>query len=794
MGRRVRGRGLGTVVALTLLLVAPALALAPRAEARTARSTTVTSGSLVATVTHDPFSITVADHGVVVLRTAGAGTVPVGDRGPLSFAVGARAGAQLPLAGYGLFVEAPLVWFHATRAEPRRDGSFLVRTTDPTRTFDLRLRTPSEGVLEVAATLSNPTGVLVTGSSFLNDGGQRFLGFGERSDRVDQTGQTVEQWNEEGPFSAGRFRPLTDPVLGETWQGPPPIGPSSNFTMPWMVSSRGYGFLLDSTWLNRFDLESPGQWRVETAEPALRWRVYAGPTPAEVLRRVTADPIVGRQPPAAKWFFGPWYQPTGDGAFRDSLIKAWRTPRSQGGYDVPVTVAQTYTHYLPCGAQAGGRSEDRERANAAKYHSWGYRVTTYVNSFVCRDHPDGAYATGEAHGWFVKAAAGITYPLPYLAYLDSSSAVVDFTAPGASRWWQSLIAEALDDGYDGWMEDFGEFVPPDAVLADGRSGLAGHNDYCTAYHRASHELTWPRKGSDFAQFVRCGYTGTGPVARIVWGGDPTEDDSEADGLAGAVNQGLSMGLSGIGYWGSDIGGFHSLFTEHRTSPELLVRWLEVGALSPIMRTQAEGYPVPVLQDADVRAEVWSPEVLPHWRALAQLHTQLFPYLWAASQEYQRTGMPIMRHLSLAFPDEDVAWGRGDRRSVAAARFEYLFGPDLLAAPVVDMGATGRDVWLPPGRWVDFWDGARYDPATGSYDADPTQTVITVPAGGRVVHVASPLGRTPLFVRAGTCLPLLPADVDTLDDRVDPAHAAQVTTLSEGIDRVRRLPFGTTCRP
>ena len=343
-------------------------------------------------------------------------------------------------------------------------------------------------------------------------------------------------------------------------------------------------------------------------------------------------------------------------------------------------------------------------------------MTTYVNSFVCQDHPDGAYAKGEANGWFVKTPLGTTYPLPYLAYLDSPSALVDFSAPGAGAWWGSIVSEAIDDGYDGWMEDFGEYVAPEAVTADGRTGLASHNDYCTQYHRASHELTWPRKGPDFAQFVRCGYTGTGPVARIVWGGDPTEDDSEADGLAAAVNQGLSMGLSGIGYWGSDIGGFHSLFTEGRTSTELLIRWLEVGAFSPIMRTQAEGYPLPVVQDGAERAEVWSPEVLPHWRALARLRTQLYPYLWDASLEYQRTGTPMMRHLALAYPDEPAAWGRGDRRAAAAARFEYLLGDDLLVAPVVDMGATGRDVWLPPGEWVDFWDAVTYDPVSGSYDA------------------------------------------------------------------------------
>jgi alpha-glucosidase (family GH31 glycosyl hydrolase) len=276
----------------------------------------------------------------------------------------------------------------------------------------------------------------------------------------------------------------------------------------------------------------------------------------------------------------------------------------------------------------------------------------------------------------------------------------------------------------------------------------------------------------------------------VWGGDPTEDDSEADGLAAAVSQGLSMGLSGIGYWGSDIGGFHSLFTAERTSAELLIRWLEVGAFSPIMRTQAEGYPLPVVQDGLERAEVWSPEVLPHWRALARLRTQLFPYLWSASQEYQRSGTPIMRHLAFAYPREEVAWGRGDATAVAASRFEYLFGPDLLVAPVVDMGSRGRDVWLPPGEWVDFWGAVAYDARTGAYDRRPGPARVL--QGDRVVHVESPLGRTPLFVRAGTCLPMLPADVDTLDER-DGGHDAEVVNLAEGQARTRQLAFGArTC--
>ena len=189
-------------------------------------------------------------------------------------------------------------WRGSTPPEPSRDGtapSSCAPRIRPARSTCASARRPT-GVVEVDAKLSDPTGVLLTASTFRNDSRQRFLGFGERSDAVDQTGRVVEQWNEEGPFSAGVARPVTDPVLGEDWQGPPPVGPSSNFTMPWAVSSRGYGFLLDSTWLNRFDLTSSERWRVETAEPALRWRVYAGPEPADVLRRVTDRPA--RRPAA----------------------------------------------------------------------------------------------------------------------------------------------------------------------------------------------------------------------------------------------------------------------------------------------------------------------------------------------------------------------------------------------------------------------------------------------------------------------------------------------------------------
>jgi alpha-glucosidase (family GH31 glycosyl hydrolase) len=314
-------------------------------------------------------------------------------------------------------------------------------------------------------------------------------------------------------------------------------------------------------------------------------------------------------------------------------------------------------------------------------------------------------------------------------------------------------------------------------MNDGRSGLAAHNEYCTLYHRASHALTAPRRGLDFAQFVRCGYTGTAPYARIVWGGDPTTDWSKADGLAAAVSQGLSMGLSGIGYWGTDIGGFHALFTREQTDEELLIRWLELGTFTGIMRTQANGYPRPF--DDSVRAQVWDEDVRPVWRKFAKLRTQLFPYVWAAAHEYQATGMPLMRHLALAYPNDPRVY-------TAEAEYEYLFGPDLLAAPVIEEGSRSRIVYLPPGDWLNFWEATTYDEATGRFDAAPAAEVIS---GGRLVTVDAPLDQIPLFVRAGTCLTLLPPDVDTL---AEVGSAAGLVQLSEAAGRLRTLGFAARC--
>jgi alpha-glucosidase (family GH31 glycosyl hydrolase) len=297
-------------------------------------------------------------------------------------------------------------------------------------------------------------------------------------------------------------------------------------------------------------------------------------------------------------------------------------------------------------------------------------------------------------------------------------------------------------------KDFGEYTPLDSVSGDGIDGSRAHNPYATRYHCAAHREARERS-SGLVRFQRSGWTGSAACADVVWGGDPTTSWGY-DGLRSAVRQALSMGTSGVSTWGSDIGGFFAI-GRNALSPELLTRWVQMGALSPVMRTQANGVALP----SKDRPQVTDPDQLANWRRWSKLHTQLFPYLTAASQEYGRSGLPIVRAHALVDPASAAA-GRDD---------QYLLGPDLLAAPVLDPELRERQVVLPRGQWVDLWRAASPSGPDGGLRLGRASLL----AGGRTVTVPAPLEEAPVLVRAGAVLPLLPADVDTLTATAPPTR-------------------------
>ncbi len=668
--------------------------------------------------------------------------------------------------------EAGGVWRHATRAlSLRRSGRAgavaVLATNDPAgRRLAVRLTREGQGVIRLRAEVEGSrAGVTALGVAFGARRGERFLGFGERSNAVNQRGKVVENYVGEGAYPE-EDRAIAGAVV-------PPWGfqrrdDATYFPVPWLLSSRGYGVLVDNTETSYFRLgtEAAGAWSVEVraappgqaqgagapAPSALSLRVFAGPTPAAALRRFTS--ATGRQPaPEAPWYFGPWFQPSGDESAQVAKLRR---------ADAPLSVAQTYLHYLPCGDQQGRRPQERERTRSL--HDAGLAVTTYFNPMICTGYQP-PYGQAVAQNALTKNALGTPYLYRYSTGDSFNVAQFDFSTAAGRRLFGGLLGEAVQDGFDGWMEDFGEYTPLDSRSAGGRPGTSMHNLYPVQYHCAAQAFA-RRTRRPLGRFIRSGFTGVAPCAQIVWGGDPTVDWG-FDGLESAVMNGVTMGLSGISTWGSDIGGFFAFGTKS-LSPELLKRWVQFGAVSGVMRTQANGIAIP----RKPRPQIWDDDQLPHWRRYAKLRTQLYPYLVAADATYRATGLPIMRHHALVHPGQRRAARRDD---------QFLFGPDLLVAPVVEPGARTRSVYLPRGRWVDLWRSARYDARGGGLKLRRARQL----RGGRAVRLPAPLNELPLLARAGTVLPLLSPDVDTLAGY---GSGAGVVKLSDRRDRMQLLAF------
>lgn len=706
-------------------------------------SWTVDAGALKLRVTEDPWNMRFFDEdgNEVLVEHDGTGSGPTG-----SLAV--HLGPPLP--GSGQQPTLPRVrdgepatppelddgWLHAVAVESARyEGESYVATISTTaagRTLELVARPQADGIIEIVVRVIDAADVQAFGIGFRTVQDERFIGFGERSNAVNQAGWTLEHYVADGPYYNEAEYTIMEALLppwGTRWRPE-----STYFPIPWLLSSRGYGVSIDNDEMSyhRLGSEDPEAWSLQVETDELRFRVFGGPTPAEALGRYTE--AVGRQPrDYAPWFFGPWLQTQSDAQIEEARLA-----------DVPTSLNATYLHYLPCGSHEG--AEDAQAIRTAENHARGVAIHTYFNPMICRSY-EPVFSDSEAQGALLTHANGETYIYDYCSNIDSCFEVsqFDFAAPNGVSAYRALTDEALSHGYDGWMEDFGEYTPLDAVSADGVTGTGFHNRYVRDYHCGVYEAT-EDAGKPLARFARSGWTGSPACTPIVWGGDPTSE-WDYDGLQSSIYQALSIGASGVAIWGSDIGGF---FQIGRTlSDELFDRWIAFGGLSVVMRSQKNGVRVP---DYD-RPQPWDEAHLPVWRMYAKLHTQLYPYIQAAAETYYETGRPIMQHHVLTHPNDAEATGRDD---------QYMFGPHVLVAPVYVEGAVDRELYLPEGVWVDWWRSVAYDEETGSFH-------LSAPAlleGGTEVTVAAPLPEIPMLVAAGAVLPMLSPDVFTLAEYGD----------------------------
>ncbi len=556
----------------------------------------------------------------------------------------------------------------------------------------------------------------------LNDAADGYYGLGERFNELNHTHQAIRNGSQDNATSkgSGTYKPI-----------------------PFYMSTTGYGLWVDTTAEAVFDLNAAAREDVWITVPAQKLRVVLiqGPEFPRILDRFTS--MAGRSMLPPYWSFAPWVgrdYHRNDADVREDVEKS----RSLG---LPASVvlidspwATGYNSY-----QFNPKQFSDVPGMVKDLHGAGFKLvlwhTSWINYKTSPPHEKGFadkidvkssnYEEAAAHGYFVKDKNGQPYQA---AWWKGQGSLIDFTNPAAKAWWQGQVGLAVKAGADGFKDDDAEGnFQGDARFADGTDPRLMRNRYAVLYNRAMEEVIQTQLHGNGILFIRSATVGNQNLA-MLWGGDNEADFSPENGLPTVVTAGLGAGMSGMALWTADLGGY--LGTNPSGDPRLFMRWTQYSAFSPAME---------LLSTTNLGPWGYGDEALRNYRKYAVLHMSLFPYRYAAAQEAAKTGMPIMRALVLQYQD--------DKRA-REAKDEYLFGPDLLVAPVIDEN-TSRPVYLPRGEWIDYWSGKRT-------------------FGGDVVIADAPLDVLPLYARAGAILPKIPEDVMTLVPAAESGNTAVKT--------------------
>lgn len=555
---------------------------------------------------------------------------------------------------------------------------------------------------------------------------EHWFGGGQQFSFPRLNGQNLPVWVQENGIGRGA-QPLSGLIdLFSPGSAGHPL--SSYISVPWLFSQQGRGLVLENAEYSEWDLSRSERLTLRLWAPVMKLRLLGAESPLTLLRDYTA--WAGRMPNPPDWADrGAWVGMQGG---TERVRAVWEKLQAQ---KTPLAAFWLQDWVGKRKTSIGSQLWWNWELNHNHYPGWQaliqdlkqakIRVLGYLNPFLVDVGEQGArrnlYAEAREQGYLLKDAHGAVLQVKNT---DFSAGMLDLSHPGARAWFKQVVKEqVLGVGLSGWMADYGEALPLEAHLYSSEPAAEAHNRYVEEWARLQSEILAENPAAQALVFLRSGFTRSPRWAPLFWQGDQSVSWDGDDGLRSAVQGLISGGLSGFSLNHSDAGGYTSVCQAGMglcRSPELLMRWLEANAWTPFLRTHEGNQP-------EAQAQFYSdPALLGFFDRQARIYTAWRFLRRQLFAEASQAGQPVVRHLFLHFPEDDQA---------AQIHDQFLLGPDLLVAPVLEPGARSRSLYLPPGPWIDLWSGKVY----GLYQK------------GSWVTVPAPLGHSPVFVRRESAL-------------------------------------------
>jgi alpha-D-xyloside xylohydrolase len=487
--------------------------------------------------------------------------------------------------------------------------------------------------------------------------GENVYGLGERFTAFIKNGQVVDIWNEDGGTSSEQ----------------------SYKNIPFYLTNRGYGVFVNHPERVSFEVASEKVERVQFSVPGegLDYFVIYGPTPKEILRRYTA--LTGRPALPPAWSFGLWLSTSFTTDYDEATVMSMIDGMAARG--IPLSVFHFDCFWMREFNWTDLAWDSRTFPDPAgmlrRLHERGLRVCVWINPYIAQR--SALFDEAAAAGYLVRRADSSVWQWDMW---QAGMGIVDFTDPQACAWFAARLRVLLEMGVDAFKTDFGERIPTDVAWFDGADPQRMHNHYSFLYNRTVFNLLREVRGEGEAVLFARAATAGGQQFPVHWGGDCT---ATFESMAESLRGGLSLNLSGFGFWSHDIGGF-----EQTASAAVYKRWCAFGLLSSHSRLHGSTtYRVPWLYDEE------AVDVL---RQFTRLKASLMPYLYQKAHEAHESGLPMLRAMLVEFPD-DPACETLDR--------QYMLGDALLVAPV--FSENGEVRWYAPeGRWTHLLSGKTVD--------------------------------------------------------------------------------------